>query len=197
MIAILRIFTLLGAAQLAAAPAYAHTGAHAMFGLQSGLAHPFHGLDHLLAMFAVGLFAAQLGGRMLWLLPGSFVTMMLAGGLVGFTGFPIPAAEHLIAVSVAAIALPVAFVLGVPAWLAMGYVGLFALFHGYAHGAELPVGAETVPYMFGFAVSTALIHAGGIAAGLACARLAVLRRGHALRIAGAAVAIAGVGIVGF
>jgi hydrogenase/urease accessory protein HupE len=117
------------AAILVAAPAYAHTGVHLHFSFESGLLHPLTGLDHLLAMFAVGLLAAQLGGRALWLVPGAFVGTMILGALLGFSGTAIPGAELMILLSVIAIALPVAFALGMPVALAMAYVGLFALFH--------------------------------------------------------------------
>jgi len=181
------------ALMLAAAPAFAHTGAGTVFSFQSGFLHPLGGLDHLLAMFAVGLLAAQLGGRAIWLVPGAFVAMMIAGALMGFAGIEIPGVELGIVVSIVAIALPVAFAFGMPAVLAMAYVGFFALFHGYAHGAELPPGAGTVPYIAGFAAATALIHAAGIAAGVSCGRLPSMR-GNALRLAGSLVVILGLGL---
>jgi urease accessory protein len=175
---------------MAAAPASAHTGAGTVFSFHSGLLHPLGGLDHLLAMFAVGLLAAQLGGRAIWLVPGAFVTMMVAGAFVGFAGIEIPGVELGIVLSIVAIALPVALALGMPAGLAMAYVGFFALFHGYAHGTELPAEAGAMPYIAGFVIATALIHAAGIAAGIALGRGRALH-GYSLRLAGAAVAIAG------
>jgi urease accessory protein len=180
---------------LIAGPAHAHTGLHAAFSITSGLSHPLGGLDHLLAMFAVGLLAAQLGGRAIALVPGAFVAMMLAGALAGLGGMEIPGIELGIAVSVTAIALPVASALGMPALLAMALVGFFALFHGFAHGAELPDGGAAAPYMLGFAVSTALIHGAGIAFGLALERLVATRHAYGLRLAGGLVALAGIGIV--
>jgi urease accessory protein len=179
---------------LAADPAFAHTGVGTVFSFSSGFQHPLGGLDHLLAMFAVGLLAAQLGRRALWLVPGAFVGMMIGGALIGLAGFEIPGVELGIAVSIVAIALPVAFALGMPAGLAMIYVGFFALFHGYAHGAELPVDADAAPYVAGFAFATAIIHAAGIAAGLGIDRIDALRRNHGLRVAGAVVAITGIGL---
>jgi urease accessory protein len=181
------------AAILVAAPAYAHTGVHLHFSFESGLLHPLTGLDHLLAMFAVGLLAAQLGGRALWLVPGAFVGTMILGALLGFSGTAIPGAELMILLSVIAIALPVAFALGMPVALAMAYVGLFALFHGVAHGAELPSDGQALPYIAGFALSTALLHAAGIAIGLACGRSAG-QGALALRAAGGLVVLAGLSL---
>jgi len=177
-----------------ASPAFAHTGAGTAFSFQSGFLHPLGGLDHLLAMFAVGLLAAQIGGRAIWLVPGTFVMTMIAGALAGFVGFDIPGVELGIVVSIVAIALPVAFALGMPAALAMAYVGFFALFHGYAHGAELPIEAGAAPYIAGFALATALIHAAGVAIGLACGRLASAHGSYALRFTGGLVAVVGLGL---
>jgi urease accessory protein len=187
-------FPSLAVALLLAGPASAHSGAGTIFSFQAGFLHPLGGLDHLLAMFAVGLLAAQLGGRAIWLVPGAFVAMMIAGALAGFSGLEIPGVELAIAVSVAAIALPVAFALGMPAALAMAYVGFFALFHGYAHGAELPIAADAAPYIEGFALATALVHAAGVTAGLAFGSVSAGRGGLALRLAAGLVAVAGLGL---
>lgn len=182
-------------ALLIAVPAHAHTGVHDAYSFVTGLSHPLGGLDHLLAMFAVGLLAAQIGGRAIWLVPGAFVAMMLLSSLAGFSGMDVPVIELGIAMSIVAIALPVAFAFGMPASLAMVYVGFFALFHGYAHGTELPAGGNAAPYMFGFAASTALIHASGIAFGLALGRYAAFQRAHGLRLAGATVVLAGISLI--
>jgi urease accessory protein len=179
---------------LVAAPASAHTRVGTVFSFQSGFLHPLGGLDHLLAMFAVGLLAVQLGGRAIWLVPGAFVVMMMAGALAGFTGIEIPGAELGIVTSIIAIALPVAFALGMPAALAMAYVGFFAIFHGYAHGAELPAGADAAPYIAGFAIATALIHGAGVGFGLISGQLATGQGRYALRIAGSLVVLAGIGV---
>ena len=184
----------LALALLVAEPSSAHTGAGTAFSIQSGFLHPLGGLDHLLAMFAVGLLAAQLFGHAIWLVPGAFVSMMAAGALVGFAGIGIPGVEFGIVISIVAIALPVAFALGMPTAPATAYVGFFAILHGYAHGAELPAGADAAPYVAGFALATILIHGAGVGFGLACGRLAARPRGYALRIAGGVVAIAGIGI---
>lgn len=170
-------------------PALAHIGHGAVFSFSSGFLHPFGGLDHVLAMVAVGMLAAQLGGRALWLVPGTFVTVMALAAAAGVTGLPLPGTEYGILLSIVAISLPVAFVLGMPVSLAMGLVGSFAIFHGHAHGAELPAEAVAAPYVAGFALATAHIHAAGILLGLALGRLAMGR--PALRIAGGAIALAG------
>jgi urease accessory protein len=176
---------------LAALPgvAEAHTGHGAVFSFSSGFLHPFGGLDHVLAMIAVGLLAAQLGSRALWLVPGTFVTVMALAAAAGVVGVSLPGTEYGILISIIAISLPVALALGMPVTLAMTLVGAFAIFHGHAHGAELPAGAEVAPYIAGFALATALIHAAGISFGLALGRLAA--GSPALRIAGGAIALAG------
>ena len=187
-------FPSLALALLIAGPASAHSGAGTVFSFQSGFLHPLGGPDHLLAMFAVGLLAAQLDKRAIWLVPGAFVTMMIAGALAGILGLEIPGIELAIAVSIAAIALPVAFALGMPAALAMAYVGFFAIFHGYAHGAELPLTAEATPFIAGFALATACIHAAGVGAGLFFGRASAGQRGFALRLTAGLVAVAGIGV---
>ena len=149
-------------AALSAAPAYAHTGANAVFSFSSGFFHPLGGFDHLLAMFAVGLLAAQLGGRALWLVPGAFVTLMIVGAALGYAGTGLPGVEHAISLSLVAIAFPVAFAQNLPAGFAMILVGVFAVFHGHAHGGELPSEAGLLAYIIGFSATTALIHAAGI-----------------------------------
>jgi urease accessory protein len=187
-------FPSLAVALLLAGPASAHNGAGTVFSFQSGFLHPLGGLDHLLAMFAVGLLAAQLGGRAVWLVPGAFVAMMMVGALAGLAGLEIPGIEFAIAVSIAAIALPVAFALGMPATLAMAYVGVFALFHGFAHAAELPLATGAAPFIAGFTLATAIIHAAGVGAGLAFGRLQAGQGNLALRLVAGLVAIAGFGL---
>jgi urease accessory protein len=173
--------------------ALAHTGAGAAFGFSDGFWHPLGGLDHLLAMFAVGLLAARLGGRALWLVPGAFVIMMIIGAFAGIAGLSLPGVEHAIGLSIIAIALPVAFALDMPVILAMALVGAFAIFHGHAHGAEIPQDAAVTSYVLGFAVATALIHGAGVFSGLGFARLA--KRELLLRASGASIAAAGVALV--
>ena len=182
---------LIVASFLAALPtaASAHTGVGSVFGFSSGLLHPLGGLDHLLAMFAVGLLAAQLGGRAIWLVPTTFVSVMALGALAGFVGMPLPGAEYGILLSVIMIALPVAFAFGMPTIVAMALVGIFAVFHGHAHGAEIPTDAHAGTYVVGFALTTALIHVAGVGLGLTLGRLAA--GAPALRLAGGAIVLAG------
>jgi urease accessory protein len=152
-------------------------------GLAHGFAHPFGGLDHLLAMFAVGLFAVRLGGRALWLVPPAFVGMMALGVIAGFEGLEVPFVEAGIALSVVAIGIAVATGYVPPVAAAAALVGFFAIFHGFAHGAELPEGAGGLGYSAGFLAATALLHAAGVAAGFTGPRL--------VRAGGVAVALAG------
>lgn len=186
--------TILGALLLAAgtAPAHAHLdpGAHGSF--MAGFSHPLFGTDHVLAMVAVGLWAAMLGGRALWAVPAAFVGVMLAGFLAAMASLPLPFVEPAILASVVAIGLLVALAVPVPVGAGMAVVGFFALFHGHAHGGEIGA-ATTAGYAAGFALATALLHAAGVAAGLGAARLF---SGHAGRLvtqaAGGATAAAGV-----
>jgi urease accessory protein len=164
--------------------AFAHAGHAAVFGFSSGFFHPFGGLDHVLAMVAVGLLAAQIGGRALWLVPGTFVTIMVLAAAASVSGMPLPGTEYGILLSIVAISLPVALALGMPVALAMALVGVFAIFHGHAHGVEIPVEAAAEPYVAGFALATALIHAAGLSVGLVLGR-------PALRIAGGSIVLAG------
>jgi urease accessory protein len=182
------------ALSLVADSAYAHTGGHPVLSFQSGFLHPLGGLDHLLAMFAVGLLAVQVGGRALGMVPGAFVAMMIVGALIGLTGTEFPGVELGILLSVVAIALPVAFAFGMPSAAAVAYVGFFALFHGFAHGAELPLEGVAAPYIVGFSLASALIHAAGVLVGVGCGAVARGRHAHALRIAGGFVVLAGLGI---
>ena len=147
---------------VAATPALAHTGAHSVSGFAAGFLHPLAGSDHMLAMVGAGLFAALLGRSALVVVPASFVLMMMAGGAIGMAGFQIPAVEALIAASVVAVGAVVA--LGWP-WqrsAAATLVGFFAVFHGYAHGIEIPIGADAFPYILGFAVASAALHSFGV-----------------------------------
>jgi urease accessory protein len=155
-------------------------------GLASGFAHPFVGLDHLLAMVAVGVWAVQLGGRYRLLLPATFVAAMAAGAGAGLLGIPLPRVESLIALSVLVLgALVAASVRAGWQWPA-ALVALFALFHGHAHGAEMPVFSSPGLYFAGFLLATALLHAiGVVAATLLKERAAIVRFG------GAAIGLAG------
>jgi urease accessory protein len=178
-----------------AGPAFAHTGVSAATGLAQGFLHPLSGLDHVLAMVAVGLYAAQLGGRRLWLLPSAFVVTMVVGGLVGYLGVALPMVEPGIGLSVVAMGALIALGVRLPNLIAMALVAAFALAHGHAHGSE---GAELVSfltYAAGFVAATALLHGAGITAGLALDRLAPLPATVLRRAAGVAGALAGIAIL--
>jgi urease accessory protein len=175
------------------APALAHTGigAHS-HGFAAGVLHPLMGLDHLLAMLGVGVWAAQLGKRAIWLVPAAFVAVMIAGAGLAIAGAPLPMVEFGIAGSVLVIGALIAFGARLPVGLAMGLAGLFALFHGHAHGTELPGFADPAAYGAGFVVATALLHVAGVGIALAL-------RQHAgklpFRVAGAAMAVVGGGLL--
>lgn len=154
---------------LGATPALAHLdpGQHGSFA--AGLSHPVFGLDHILAMVAVGLWAAMLGGRAVWALPASFVGAMTVGFIYAVSGYALPFVEPMILVSVLALGLAVALSLRLPVAAAAGIVGVFAVFHGHAHGGELGT-ATALTFGAGFAISTALLHGVGVAVALAAGR---------------------------
>jgi urease accessory protein len=178
--------TLLASAWPAAA--WAHTEAGRAEGLLAGLRHPASGLDHVLAMVSVGLWGAQLGAPAVWLLPVTFPMVMALGGMFGLVGMPLPGVEAGIALSGLLLGLAVLAEWRPPLWIAALLVGFFAVFHGHAHGAELPEGASALAYSIGFVAATGGLHAAGIAIGTVH-RWAWGRA--ALRAAGAAVALAG------
>jgi urease accessory protein len=155
----------LAALSALAVPAAAHTGHdHGMLaGFSAGLAHPLGGIDHLLAMLAVGVWAAQQGGRASWLVPLAFVAAMAVGGAMGLLGLGIGGNETVIVASVLVLGVLIAAALAPPLWLAIPLVGAFALFHGLAHGSELPEAADPAAYAAGFVATTALLHVAGIA----------------------------------
>ncbi len=177
------------------APAYAHGGGGDVAGgLVGGFLHPLTGADHVAAMVAVGLWGALLGAPALWLLPVAFPLVMAAGGVLGIAGVPLPRTEIGIAVSAIVLGLMVMFAVRAPLVVAVGIVAVFAIFHGYAHGAELPPGADAIAFSTGFVIATGLLHLAGIGLGYAgielAARWPVGRA--AVRLAGAAIAVAGV-----
>ncbi|TGP24210.1 MULTISPECIES: HupE/UreJ family protein [unclassified Mesorhizobium] len=174
----------------AAMPAYAHIGIGTTSSFAAGFAHPLSGLDHLAVMIAVGLWAAMKGGRAVWAWPLAFVGVMLVGGALGMLHVPVPFVEPAILASVVALGLLVALAVDLPVSAGVAIIGLFALFHGHAHGAEVPENAGGLEYVAGFAVATALLHAIGIAAVLG---LGLRFRGLA-RAAGASCAAVGVGL---
>ena len=175
------------------APALAHTGigAHAN-GFMAGFLHPLTGLDHMLAMLGIGVWAVQLGKRATWMVPSAFVSVMVAGAALALWGAGLPMVEFGIAGSVLVIGGLVAFGARMPVTLAMTLAGAFALFHGFAHGVELPGFAHPAAYGAGFVAATALLHGAGL--GLAHA----LRRSATrlpFRMAGAAIAAIGGGLL--
>ncbi|OLP55710.1 urease accessory protein [Rhizobium rhizosphaerae] len=186
-----------GAAALVLLPgaAFAHTGVGHASGFVHGFAHPVSGLDHILAMVMVGLFAARLGGRALWLLPITFVAVMALGGALGVAGVTVPFVETGIALSVLVLGAVVALNVKAPTAAAMGLVGLFAIFHGHAHGAEMPEDAGGLAYAAGFMLATALLHGAGLALGLSLGRFEGRKGALAVRSAGGLVAVAGVGLL--
>jgi len=174
---------------------FAHTGVGDTAGFLHGMQHPVGGLDHVLAMVAVGVFAYVLGGRVLWLVPLAFVGMMAVGFLLGIGNVPVPFVELGIALSSIVIGAAAAWGRPMPVALAMALVGGFAVFHGHAHGAEMPTDASGLMYALGFMLATALLHLAGIVAAMGVSRLAG-RYGRPLaQAAGAIFALGGVGIL--
>lgn len=172
-----------------ASAALAHEQQGQAAGFVSGLLHPVSGLDHVLAMIAVGLWGAQLGAPAIWLLPVTFPLVMAVGGFLGLVGVPLPGVEVGIAASAILLGAVVALEARLPLAFAALLVAFFAVFHGHAHGTELPDGQSGLLYSLGFVVATGLLHATGISIGL-LHRWTAGR--HFLRGAGAAVAVAGV-----
>ena len=167
--------------------ASAHTLGTGGAGLAEGLAHPFIGIDHLLAMLAVGMWAAQLGGRALWQAPLAFVAVMAGGAGLAHEGLGLPHVETMIAASVLVLGLMVAASVRVSTAVSVMAVAIFALFHGYAHGLEMPQAGAPLAYAAGFAGATAVLHLCGIALGLSLNRMQGLSR-----MGGAAIAATGV-----
>ena len=149
-----------------AAPAFAHPGHDpASAGFLAGIAHPLLGLDHLLAMLVVGVWAAQAGGRARWFLPASFLALMACGALFALNGHAPPRIEAGIAASLMVLGLLCTMALRLPLSMAMGITGAFAFFHGAAHGSELPALAQPAAFAAGFLLATAALHAAGLAIG--------------------------------
>jgi len=172
-----------------APPALAHQERGQAAGLLAGLKHPVSGLDHVLAMIAVGLWGAQLGAPAIWVLPVAFPMVMAFGGALGLLGIAIPGIETGIALSAIVLGAMILFEAKPPLWVAALIVGFFAIFHGHAHGTELPAGANGMLYSIGFVVATGCLHGVGIGIGT----IHSWKPGRVLlRLGGAAVAIAGV-----
>jgi len=145
-------------------PVFAHSGDAS--GLASGFLHPILGLDHLVAMVAVGIIGAVVGGKAIWLLPTYFPVVMAIGGVLGIKGVPLPYAEVLIALSVVVFGMVIAVYRPISMLAAGMLVSFFALFHGHAHGVELPEATAPVEYCIGFVLATGLLHAAGISISL-------------------------------
>lgn len=177
---------------LFAGSASAHEGVGISGGFFSGFMHPILGWDHVVAMVAVGLWGAFLGSPAIWILPVVFPLVMALGGALGVMGVPIPAVETGIAASAVVLGAMVAFASRPPIWIAAVIVGAFAIFHGHAHGTELPDAANPLAYSLGFVIATGLLHLSGIAFGL-------LVRWPAGKVAvqagGGMIALAGVGFL--
>jgi len=188
-----RSFKLLSLAAAATAgfstAALAHVGDHSHMSFTEGLLHPFSGIDHVLAMVAVGLWASQLGGRALWLLPLIFPAVMAVGAALGLSGVTLPWVEIGIAGSVMVLGAVVALALRPSLAISIPLIGAFALLHGYSHGVELPASASALSYGAGFIAATLMLHMIGIGLGLAAARIPVR---FVARTAGGAIAALGV-----
>ena len=179
-----------------AAPALAHTGHGYGGGFISGFAHPILGWDHVAAMVAVGLWGAFLGAPSIWILPIVFPLVMAFGAVLGILGIPIPAVETGIALSAVVLGLMIALAVRAPIWVSAALVGLFAIFHGYAHGTELPISANVFAYALGFVLATGMLHMIGIAFGLLvkwpAGRIAVRGAGGVISLAGFAFLVGAV-----
>jgi urease accessory protein len=177
----------------APAAALAHPGHDGAGGLVHGFLHPVTGIDHVLAMIAVGVLAAQYGGRALWLVPMSFLVAMAAAGATGMAGVPVQIVEAGIGLSVVVLGLVIAFQIKPPTLVAMLVVGFFALFHGYAHGTEMPNGVAGLSFAAGFLVATALLLGAGVGLGLLLQRRTLSRR--LIQAGGGAMALVGIAVL--
>jgi urease accessory protein len=175
--------------------ASAHVGVGDTHGLVHGFSHPLSGIDHALAMIAVGLFAAHLGGRALWLVPSTFVSVMALAGIAGMGAVELPFVEIGLGISVVVLGLAVAFQVSVSTLCATALVGVFAIFHGHAHGTEMPEGMSGLSYGLGFVCSTALLHAIGVGLGLAVGKTGEVCNRRIAQVSGTAMAIAGLAMV--
>lgn len=171
--------------------AMAHTGAVQTTGFLHGFSHPMGGMDHLLAMLAVGLWAVQIGGRALWIVPTTFVIVMMFGGVLGLSGIQIPFIEAGILASMLVVGALIAAGVKFPVAISAVIVGFFALFHGHAHGAEMPTISIALTYFIGFSLATALIHMLGMSLG------SLLQKNNLQKIsrfAGAAIVFSGIAL---
>jgi urease accessory protein len=184
----LRILGILVLSAAFVSPALAHPAAGQVLSFGAGLAHPFTGADHILAMFAVGVWGVLARGRAIWLWPSAFVATMLVGFAAERMGLHIPFLESAISSSVVILGLCVALAIAAPIWVGAAMVALFAFFHGFAHGVEAST-ASTIPYVAGFALATNSIHSAGIGLGMLAEGLI---GPVALRVMGAFTVLSGV-----
>lgn len=175
----------------ACGPASSLMGVGSADSFAAGLTHPLSGLDHVMVMVAVGLWAALKGGRALWAWPVAFLSLMLTGGALGIAGVPVPPVEPVIFGSIVALGLLIAAAVDPPVATGVFIIGFFGFFHGHAHGTEIPETAGGLEYVTGFVLATALLHAAGIGFGL----LSGQRVRGPVRLAGAGIAAAGLGLM--
>lgn len=186
-----RLFAMLATPLAFPAVAHAHSGSSIIYDCASGIAHPFHGWDHLAAMLAVGVWAAQLGGRARWLMPVAFVTVMTCAAVFGSRGFAFPGVEPIIATSVLALGVLIAAAARMPLATSATLVSFFAAAHGFAHGTEMPANAGAFSYTAGFVLATAVLHAVGLGIG----HLALRRSQRLPRVLGAVCTAAGAALI--
>jgi urease accessory protein len=175
--------------------ASAHVGVDSTSGFAVGFLHPLSGFDHLLAMVAVGVLGSRLGGRALWLVPACFIVMMGIGAALGHAGIGMQGVEFGIAASLVVLGGLLVLRTSLPAALVMAIVGSFAIFHGHAHGTEMPATVAGLTYGSGFVAATALLHAAGIALGIGLMKLMDGRLADITRLCGGFVALAGMGLI--
>ena len=191
-----RLAITVGALAIATVPAFAHLDPGHNGSFLAGASHPLFGLDHIVVMVAVGLWAATIGGRAVWVVPASFVGAMAVGYLLALGGVALPFVEPVVLASVVALGLLIAAAVRVPPAIGGVLVGLFAVFHGHAHGGELGL-ASALPFGLGFALSTALLHSAGIGLGLLLGSGVGLREGVGkvvARVLGGVAAVLGVAL---
>ncbi len=169
-----------------------HIGFGPVSGIEAGFLHPISGLDHILAMVSVGILGAQLGGKSIWLIPLSFISMMVAGASLGILGVTMPFVEYGVMGSVIVFGLAIAFGRKMPLAFAISLVGMLSVFHGNAHGVEMPVNTSGFEYGLGFTIATALLHMIGIFINLFIHKAPKKVASHIIRASGAAIMVAGI-----
>ncbi|WP_018240945.1 HupE/UreJ family protein [Ensifer sp. BR816] len=172
-------------------PAFSHVGVGPAYSFTAGLVHPLFGLGHIIVMVAIGLLAAIKGERALWAWPAAFVGLMLVGAVLGIAGVPIPLVEYVILGSIVAVGLVAAAAADLPVVTGTLVIGVFAIFHGHAHGTETPWAAGYLEYFTGLALATAFLHGIGIGLGL----LLSGRLRSLVQLAGATTAAVGLGLM--